>query len=348
MGRGFALAIAWLCCWVAGAARADDLLKDMRARTTVGGAMMVSASQVDRLAFDRGGLNGAVQLGYAPVTWFEGHLTLAAAVFPRDAAAGGLLASAVGFGVNTTNDDVRVYGHLDAGLGFTGALTRPYVRAATGVDLRVMDWLTLGPVIGYDHIFQHDGQYASTDARFVWIGLSITLQANQPQTQSHDTATHSRRTTHVTRTRVVRTPPVVTTEPSAELMELIDRTLPSTKVEVHMLAPVLFRFDSDTLQPIGVAMLHEVARELSQRPELELVEIQGAADTRGNAEYNVSLSARRAQRVFDWLVAHGIAAERLRVAAQGASTPVEVGEDEAQHEQNRRVVFRVIRMKETP
>ena len=46
------------------------------------------------------------------------------------------------------------------------------------------------------------------------------------------------------------------------------------------------------------------------------------------------------------MVGHGIAAERLRVAAMGASSPVETGELETNHEQNRRVVFRVIRLQE--
>jgi len=38
--------------------------------------------------------------------------------------------------------------------------------------------------------------------------------------------------------------------------------------------------------------------------------------------------------------------ERLRIAAHGSTSPVESGDDEAGHEQNRRVVFRVVRLKE--
>jgi OmpA-OmpF porin, OOP family len=87
-----------------------------------------------------------------------------------------------------------------------------------------------------------------------------------------------------------------------------------------------------------------VARELAARSEIELVEIYGYADERGSAEYNESLSGRRAQRVFDWLVEHGVAPERLQVAPQGARDPVESGTSEGEYEQNRRVVFRVLRM----
>ena len=54
---------------------------------------------------------------------------------------------------------------------------------------------------------------------------------------------------------------------------------------------------------------------------------------------------RRAAAVIAWLVAHGVAPERLRPAAQGASAPVEPGSDEDSYAQNRRVVFRVVQMK---
>jgi outer membrane protein OmpA-like peptidoglycan-associated protein len=219
----------------------------------------------------------------------------------------------------------------------------------------VLRAFTLGPVLGYDQVVQHDAPGASTDARFFWIGFSLTLRpallSDPEAAESQQTVVHTQRTDHTVRTQVIREPAPpreVFVEPSPELLALIDQTIPSTKVEVQMLAPVLFHFDSDRLQPIGVAMLHEVAHELASRPEVEVVEIIGAADTRGDAAYNVELSDRRARRVYDWLVEHGVAAERLQVAAQGASNPVEAGQQEAQHEQNRRVVFRVLRVGEAP
>jgi outer membrane protein OmpA-like peptidoglycan-associated protein len=133
-------------------------------------------------------------------------------------------------------------------------------------------------------------------------------------------------------------------EPDADLLVLMEQALPSSKVE--LLAPVLFRFDSDVLEPVGVAMLHEVARELAARPDLELIEIQGYADSRGSDAYNVALSARRAERVRDWLVEHGVAPERLQTAPEGATDFLERGGTEANHQQNRRVVFRVVRSRE--
>jgi outer membrane protein OmpA-like peptidoglycan-associated protein len=115
---------------------------------------------------------------------------------------------------------------------------------------------------------------------------------------------------------------------------------------MELLAPVLFAFDSDTLEPVGVAMLHEVLSLLKTRPDIELLAILGFADKRGSSDYNKQLSTRRAERVRGWLVEHGIAKERLTVQTQGASGFVEAGESEVEHEQNRRVIFRVLRLVE--
>lgn len=84
-----------------------------------------------------------------------------------------------------------------------------------------------------------------------------------------------------------------------------------------------------------------------ERKRIELVAVVAYADNQGSAEYNLALSGRRAQHVRDWLVAHGVAAERLTTEARGASEPVEVGEH-ADQQQNRRVIFRVLREEARP
>lgn len=125
-------------------------------------------------------------------------------------------------------------------------------------------------------------------------------------------------------------------------MNLIEKALPTQTTRTELLAPVLFAFNSDKLDASGVAMLHEVAHTLAERQDIAMLEIQGYADKRGNVEYNRALSERRAERVRQWLMDHGVPAERLRIAAHGASEFVESGEQESAHEQNRRVIFRVV------
>jgi outer membrane protein OmpA-like peptidoglycan-associated protein len=233
---------------------------------------------------------------------------------------------------------------LEAGPGYSGPLVRPFFRAGVGVDFRIASALSLGPIAGYADYYQPDAPGNTTDARFVWLGVSVVFRpgalrshAPPPQTRWRTIMLQPPRAT-----QPAPTSPDV--EPSPQLMQLVDRALP--KPQNELLAPVLFRFDSDELDPLGVAMLHEVARELTRRTDIELLEIQGYADSRGSDEYNENLSARRANRVLEWLIEHGVDRSRLQVAAKGATEPVEPGQDETQYEQNRRVVFRVLKTTE--
>jgi outer membrane protein OmpA-like peptidoglycan-associated protein len=323
-----------------------QVLDQIQVRASLAAATMISRDQLGRLGFDSLGWVGDVQLGYALTEWFDLRASVSGGLFGGNRDTGGLLAPLLGVAVGLPNDSVRPWVQLDAGLGVTGSLVRPLLRIGLGADLRLSSFLTLGPVIGYSQLFQTNGVGDSSDACFVWFGVSLGLRQ---ASKRHVTQQTRWLTRERTLTRVVqKTEPIATEapvshvipEPSPELLELIETALPSQRNE--WLAPILFAFDSAELQPQGVAMLHEVATELQRRPSLRLLEIQGYADKRGDPEHNLKLSERRAGAVLEWLVSHGVARERLRVAAQGASHFVEPGDDEIEHQQNRRVIFRVI------
>ncbi len=110
----------------------------------------------------------------------------------------------------------------------------------------------------------------------------------------------------------------------------------------ELVVPVLFAFDSTELVTCSVASLHALAEHLIAHPEIASLQIEGHADGSGSPAYNQSLSERRAAAVRDWLIQHGVEAERLRVAARGEDAPVETNEAEEGREQNRRVRFRVL------
>lgn len=111
---------------------------------------------------------------------------------------------------------------------------------------------------------------------------------------------------------------------------------------------VLFETGTASIRAESDAILGEVLRVLGEHPELGLVEVQGHTDSTGAAELNRKLSRDRAEAVVAWLVAHGIAKERLRAEGHGADKPIADNESEAGREKNRRVEFRVIERKETP
>jgi len=319
----------------------------LRARGMLGVGTMVSTDQVGYLGYDSIGLVSDLQLGYVFTPWLDLQLAMAGGGFSAPDHTGGLLAPLAGATARIPWGSVEPYALLQLGVGFSGQLTRPFFRTGIGVDFSIAHAFAVGPVVGYGHLFQTNAPGDSTDARFLSLGISLAFRADRGVDPKIREVVRMRRVTE--RAWLPAPPPGPerpAPEPSPELLAMIEQTLPVEQNE--LLAPVLFQFDSAELEPIGVAMLHEVARELVQRPEIELVEVQGYADQRGTPEYNDALSRRRADTVIAWLSAHGVAPQRLRAAAHGATAPVEPGDDEASHEQNRRVVFRVVQMRPVP
>lgn len=319
-------------------AAADDLGRPSawHVRVAAAGALMVSRDQLGWLAYDQPGLLGDVQLGYAVLPWLDIQVGTALGVFLSEQPNGGLAAPMAGVLARIPNSSVIPYAFADFGGAFTGALLLPMLRAGVGLEVPVSDSLRLGPVVSLGSVLFSDGPGDSTDARYVAIGLAGVY--------SHTPARP------LPRKLVAKPPPpaaprvIVVREPSTEILKLIDQAVPGRTDQVELLAPVLFGFDSDELEPVGVAMLHEVARSLGERTDLELIEIRAYSDARGSAEYNRELAARRGQRVYDWLIGHDVDPARLMVAPVGASEFVETGAVETAHEQNRRVVFRVLRI----
>jgi outer membrane protein OmpA-like peptidoglycan-associated protein len=305
-------------------------------RSGLAGAMMISGDQVDWLAYDRPGLLWDLQLGYAVMPWLDVQVGSALGVFLSDQENGGLAAPTLGALARWPGASVTPYAALDLGGAMTGALLLPMLRFSIGLELPISDSFSLGPSLGLSNVFYSDDPGNSTDARYVSLGLTLLYAHNPPRPPQRRAAAPPAPPPPPPRVVEVR-------EPSVDLMQLVDRAVPGRTDQIELLAPVLFAFDSDELESVGVAMLHEVLRELNERKELELIEIRAYSDARGSAEYNRALAERRGQRVLDWLVAHGIDAQRLAVAPLGAAELVEAGSDEQAHEQNRRVVFRVLR-----
>jgi outer membrane protein OmpA-like peptidoglycan-associated protein len=102
------------------------------------------------------------------------------------------------------------------------------------------------------------------------------------------------------------------------------------------LGDVLFETDKATLKPGAALTLDKLVDVLRQDPS-EKVVIEGHTDSRGSAEYNRQLSDERANAVRDYLVAHGIAADRIAANGYGEAYPVASNDTAAGRQQNRRV-----------
>jgi outer membrane protein OmpA-like peptidoglycan-associated protein len=85
---------------------------------------------------------------------------------------------------------------------------------------------------------------------------------------------------------------------------------------------VNFEFNSATLTPDAEVNLQQVASALDD-PRLSGAKFQldGYTDASGTEAYNLGLSQRRAQAVADFLVEHGIDAQRLASLGLGENDP---------------------------
>lgn len=83
---------------------------------------------------------------------------------------------------------------------------------------------------------------------------------------------------------------------------------------------IFYDFDRATLRDESKQALDEMASMLNDNPNVT-IEMGSHTDRKGTDEYNINLSNRRAKSVVDYLVAAGIAPERLTWKGYGESTP---------------------------
>jgi peptidoglycan-associated lipoprotein len=102
------------------------------------------------------------------------------------------------------------------------------------------------------------------------------------------------------------------------------------------LADAYFDYDKADLRDDARAALAANADWLKRFPSTRIT-VEGHADSRGTAEYNLALGQRRASAAKDYLVSLGVAADRITVVSKGKEQPVCTEESEACWQQNRRV-----------
>lgn len=137
-------------------------------------------------------------------------------------------------------------------------------------------------------------------------------------------------------------PPVATAPPVEEAPPVIEA--PPPVFTPPDLDPAFFGFDSSILSESAREALDRDAKTLREQSALE-VTIEGHCDERGSSEYNMALGERRARAARDYLVASGVAYERIQIVSYGEEQPFDEGHNEAAWAENRRAHF-VVRQAE--
>lgn len=107
-------------------------------------------------------------------------------------------------------------------------------------------------------------------------------------------------------------------------------------INAAMGGPIMFGNDGFSLTPADAQILTQVSDRLKACPTAH-VTINGYTDNSGTEVINISLSGQRAQRVADFLVAHGVVGSQLAVKGLGSASPVAPNDTPDGRAKNRRV-----------
>lgn len=105
---------------------------------------------------------------------------------------------------------------------------------------------------------------------------------------------------------------------------------------------VLFDFERARVKTAALPILDAIVKLFELHPEWVKIRIEGHADLRGDPQYNLVLSERRAENVRKQLVERGIPASIIDSVGFGSEKPRDLREGEGAQHRNRRVDFVVV------
>jgi OOP family OmpA-OmpF porin len=115
-------------------------------------------------------------------------------------------------------------------------------------------------------------------------------------------------------------------------------------IKVTTLRGVHFDFDKYAIKPEGVPVLQEDINLLNSDATLD-ISIEGHTDNIGSEAYNMQLSKRRAQAIYDYFIKNGISANRMNTVGFGKSRPITPNTGKSSRALNRRVEIHVIKVR---
>ncbi len=106
------------------------------------------------------------------------------------------------------------------------------------------------------------------------------------------------------------------------------------------LKTVYFAYNSSAIEGDTRDALNNNAEFLKTNAAVK-IQVEGHCDERGSVQFNLALGERRAKSVKDYLVAQGVASNRVSIISLGKEKPVSFGHDEESWSKNRRANFLV-------
>jgi peptidoglycan-associated lipoprotein len=142
------------------------------------------------------------------------------------------------------------------------------------------------------------------------------------------------------------TPPPAPPAPPRDVVAQTDeyarlRQTPVDELErMGLLEDVHFDFDRSDIREGDRAVLTKNADVLKRFDFLKIT-VEGHCDERGTVEYNLALGDRRSRAAYDYLVALGVPADRLKAVSYGKEVPICRESTEDCWQRNRRAHFTI-------
>ena len=224
---------------------------------------------------------------------------------------------------------VELYGTGQGGVftGLSGRLNRtaPGFSVGGGIDFNVTPQVAIGLFGRWNRAYmsprpkdlgptQVADERFGEDARWATFGVGLKYAFNGPAAAPPPAPPPP--------------PPVAQAPPPAPVKKKI------------VLRSVHFDFDKSTIRPDAAPVLNEAVATLKAEGGIAVI-VEGHTDSVGTDAYNQKLSHRRADAVRQYLVKHGIPANRITTEGFGESRPVASNDTADGRAQNRRVELHV-------
>ncbi|MBC7672448.1 MAG: OmpA family protein [Polaromonas sp.] len=239
-----------------------------------------------------------------------------------------------GAGVSTETNFLHTYG-VDALVGAKLALSDNVSLRVDGV----WDWLANQDWQQYRSVRAGLSVYRRPAQRERIVTRTIEVAAPAPVMMMHEDSVSA------AETRRLR-------DRDAALRALRDsldraRRTPPPEVVKIMEAHIHFAFNKSVLTDSARALLDQKVAVFKANPELSIMMV-GYTDRVGKDAYNMALGERRAKAARNYLVARGIAPERVILESKGERDQIPGTAGKAGEAENRRAIFRLIMAQDDP
>jgi len=114
-----------------------------------------------------------------------------------------------------------------------------------------------------------------------------------------------------------------------------------TKQQIVIKEQIQFETGKATIRAVSYPVLDDVVQALKDYPQIR-VRIEGHTDNVGNDATNLELSKKRADAVFEYIIAKGVEARRLITEGFGETRPIDTNNTPEGKQRNRRVEFHIL------